>query len=82
MENNARLRRNERIQIMYLILTALAVISIIFATVSLIKNAEMIKEDPINYAIEKNKYASCICYDEQGRSYNYAGGDVLWGKTK
>ncbi|MBW2969364.1 hypothetical protein KY314_04620 [Candidatus Woesearchaeota archaeon] len=72
MEDIKKLKEKElKLKMIFLVLLALAIITLIVAIGSLLKNAEEISTDPINYAIEKNKYSSCVCYDNVGRLYYY-----------
>lgn len=40
----------------------LAIALFIFAIVSLVKNIEEIRTDPIVYGMDKHEFSSCVCY--------------------
>jgi len=81
MEDIKKLKEKElKMKMLFLILLAFAIISLIVAIGVLIKNSNEIFTDPINYAIEKNKYSECVCYDNFGISYNY--GKPSYGSFK
>ena len=60
MENKDK--RNERIQIIFLVLLFLAILSLISAIVVLLKNKEMFQDDPLTFGIAKYGIDYCTCY--------------------
>ena len=69
--SNIKITRKEWIQIIFNILLAITIATLIFTTITLIKNAEEIRNDPIDYAIKHSNINSCTCYNNQGQIKNY-----------
>ncbi len=55
----------DKIQIAALILIAILIVVLIMAVVVLAKNANEIKSDPVQYAIDNGFYDSCSCSNEK-----------------
>ncbi len=68
-ENN--LGKKEWIQIIFNILLAITIGTLIFTTITLIRNAEEIKNDPIDYAIKNSNIERCTCFNSEGQIHNY-----------
>ncbi len=54
------------IQVLFLIFLAIAITAMISTTVILIKNKDIIKQDPLRYGMEVHGFESCQCLDYQG----------------
>ena len=54
----------DKIQIASLLLISIFIIVLIVAIVVLVKNADEIKNNPVQYAIDKDFYDSCLCSDK------------------
>ncbi len=54
----------DKIQIASLLLISIFIVVLIVAIVVLVKNADEIKSNPVQYAIDKDFYDSCSCYDK------------------
>lgn len=73
--HDTKMTRREKIHIGFLILLAVFIGTLFFAVVSLVKYAEEIRSDPVQYAISKGLLDSCICFKEGKGIVNY--GDSL-----
>ena len=73
--NDSKITRKEIIQIVFNILLALAIGALIFTTITIVKNAEEIKTDPIDYAIRNSNIESCVCFNSEGQTHNYGISD-------
>ncbi len=62
-----KITRQEKIQIGIIVTTLIVIVVMIVAIMTLIKYAEEIRNNPIDYAIKHTTIKSCSCYDEQGR---------------
>lgn len=85
--NDQEIKKPKRtiIHVVFLVLLAIAIFAIIFAVVTLLKNIEEIKIDPINYAINKTSLESCTCVDQSGQTVFFGGmqdGDKKWSSLK
>ena len=68
----------DKTQLIFLILILFALVIFTYTIVVLIKNIELIKQDPIQYGIEKNNFYSCVCYSDYGTIfYNLNQTDYL-----
>ncbi len=65
--SNTKITRQEKIQIGIIVTTLLVICVMIVAIVTLVKYAEEIRNNPIDYAIKNTEITSCTCYDEQNR---------------
>ena len=79
---NTKITRKEIIQIIFTILLAVAIAVLLFTIITLIKKAEEIKTDPIDYAIKNSNIESCFCINSEGqsKSYGVSEGENLLGK--
>lgn len=65
MENtNTKVNKglSEKLQISILILTVIAICLFIIAIVVLVNNIDEIKQNPIDYGIDKYEFDSCTCF--------------------
>ena len=69
--NDSKMNRSEKIQVVFLIMMGLTIGAILLATTSLIKYAEEIRQDPVDYAISKEVYNSCSCIAGGGRVVDF-----------
>ncbi len=77
MEHNDKITKGEKIQIIFIILIAIAIASFIVAIIIIVKNIEEIKSDPIEYGIKKKGIETCSCFHEDGYYINYPGGKIV-----
>lgn len=63
--------RSEKNQIYLLILIAVLICSLIVAIIVLVKNADEIRESPVEYAIKHTQLESCSCYTSEGFNVNF-----------
>ncbi len=65
MENvNTKISKgvSEKMQVAILVLTVLAICLFIIAIIVLVKNVDEIKQNPIDYGIDKYEFDSCTCF--------------------
>ena len=65
--HDKKVTRQEKIQITMMILTVIVICLMIFVIVTLIKNAEEIRQNPIDYAINNGNIERCVCYNDQNQ---------------
>lgn len=61
----------DKIQIASLILIAIFIVALIVAIVVLVKNADEIRSDPVQYAIDNDFYNSCSCSSDEVGFINF-----------
>ena len=66
MENHDAMTRREKIQLTMVACMVLCIILFVFTIVVLVNNIDAIKNNPIEYAIEKSNLNSCTCSIEGG----------------
>lgn len=64
---NEKVTRQEVIQITMIIVTIVVICLMIFAIVTLIRNAEEIRQNPVDYAVKNSNIEYCTCYNEEGQ---------------
>ena len=67
----------DKIQIAVLIIISVLIIVLIMAVVVLAKNAEEIKSDPVEYAINNGFYDSCSCTNSEVGIVNFIKEPVI-----
>ncbi len=65
------MNRQEKIQIALIVTTLIVICVMIIAIITLVKYADEIRNNPIDYAIKHTEIKSCICYDEQNREGHF-----------
>lgn len=60
----------EKTQIIFNILLFIAILSLIYTTVVITKNVNIIKTDALLFGMKAHNYSSCICYDKDGKTVN------------
>lgn len=63
--------REEKIQIAAIITTIIVVFVIIVAIIVLVRYAEEIKSNPIDYAIKNTDIVSCVCSNDAGQTARF-----------
>ncbi len=58
--------KKEMMQIVWMALLLVVIIILVWTTLTLIKNKEIIQKDPLRYGMEVHGFISCQCFDEQG----------------
>lgn len=66
MEEEKR-KKQEKIQIAFLVLLAIAICCLIVAIIIVVKNIEMFRENPIAFGIDKYEFDNCMC--QQGTTF-------------
>lgn len=62
-------RKSTIINIVFLILLAIAIILLFITITTVIKNKEMLMEQPIDYVMEKYDFTSCSCTNAEGQLF-------------
>ncbi len=57
----------------FLVLMVVAIVALLYATTTLIKNKDLIGQDPITYGMKAHGFISCQCFDETGTEWYSAG---------
>lgn len=68
---NIKITRQEIIQIGIIITTLIVICVMIVAIITLVKYAEEIRDNPIDYAIKTTDINSCTCYNNQGKTAHF-----------
>ena len=63
------LRNNTIRNSVFLFLLALAIIALLITVSTVVKNKEMLLEQPIDYIMDKYNFISCSCTDAEGKRY-------------
>ena len=66
-------KRKMIISILFLVMIAFAIIALMTATITLVKNKDIIQSDPLRYGMEVHGFVSCQCSDEEGRVWYSEG---------
>lgn len=56
--------------LIFLILITIFIVVMIFTIIILVKNIDLIKQDPLVYGMERMDYDSCDCIDSYGKVWN------------
>ena len=67
----------DKIQIAVLVLISVLIVVLIMAIVVLAKNAEEIRSDPVEYAIQNGFYDSCSCTNSKVGIVNFIKKPVI-----
>jgi hypothetical protein len=57
----------------YIILIFIFIVLLIFTIIYFVKNANLIKSDPLIYGMKKHNFTSCSCFDSKGNNYQSYG---------
>ena len=63
------LRNNTIKNAVFLFLLALSIIALLMTIGVVVKNKEMLMEQPIDYIMDKYNFVSCSCFDSEGEIY-------------
>ena len=55
---------------------------LVVTIVYFIKNANLIKSDPFNYAMKQHNFSICSCFDSSGNSYENKGDGFIFVDTR
>ncbi len=58
--------KEETYRAIMMVLMVIGIVLFLVAIISLAKNVNEIKTDPILYGMEKHKFSSCSCWSDQG----------------
>lgn len=53
----------------FLILLFVAILALFFAILTIVKNKEMLNQQPIDYVMEKYDFETCTCFDKTGKVF-------------
>ncbi len=61
------MKRNEKYQIVMLVLIAILLFCLIFSIIVLLRNLDEIKKNPVDYAIEEDRFGldRCTCFTDE-----------------
>ncbi len=77
------MKRQEKIQINFLVLIGIMIFTLIVAIMTLVKNIDELKLDPVEYAIKHTELNQCTCFDSIGALVSYPREqDVIQNWTK
>ena len=79
MENTDTKIKNglgEKLQVAILILLIVAICSFIIAIIVLVKNVDEIKQNPIDYGIDKYGFDSCTCFNGEFLFMDFYGSNL------
>ncbi len=62
-------RKKLIISIIFLVLILIATIALVNATMILIKNRDIIGQDPLRYGMDLHNFTSCQCLDVDGKDW-------------
>jgi len=57
----------------FLLLLVVAIVAMTIAVFTLLKNKDIIQQDPLRYGMDVHGFTSCQCFDEQGRDWQSEG---------
>lgn len=78
--NDTEIKPSGGRQIVFLILLAIAIGVLIFTSIVLVRNAEEIRSDPVQYAISNDFYDSCSCFKEGSGVRNFGEVVIRWNE--
>ena len=58
-----------KIDYIYLVLIFIFIVVLTFTIIYFVKNANLIKSDPLIYGMKKHNFTSCSCFDSNGNNY-------------
>ena len=67
---------------LYFILILIFLVLLMFTIVYFVKNANLIKSDPLIYGMKKHNFTSCSCFDSSGNNYQSSGEGFIFIDTK
>lgn len=76
MENtNTKINKglSEKLQIAILVLTVVFICLLIIAIIVLVRNVDEIKQNPIDYGIDKYEFDSCTCFSSDNSFKDFYG---------
>lgn len=65
------MEKREIIQLLFVIGLYLAIIVLLVSVIVLVKNINLLKQEPVEYAISKTELNFCRCYTEDGTQAVY-----------
>ena len=68
-DEHKSLRNRTIINSIFLVLMFLAIIGLFMAIITIIKNKEMLQEQPIDYVMDKHGFTSCSCVNTEGEVF-------------
>lgn len=65
------MNREEKLQMGILIAIFIFIAVLIVAIIVLVKNIDVIKNNPIDYGIDKSQLMSCTCFTQEGQRFYF-----------
>jgi len=65
--------KREMMEVIRMGLLLVVIIVLVWTTITLIKNKDIIQKDPLNYGMDVHGFISCQCYDNQGVEWYSSG---------
>lgn len=83
---SGNMKREEKIQLASMIALFIFIALLVFTIVLLVKNINLLKDNPIDYGIQNSNLEICSCSSKTGQLYVFGGdasktGDI-WDKEK
>jgi Cu/Zn superoxide dismutase len=63
------MEKQQLLQIIFNVLLLIAIITLIYTTMTLVKNKEIIQLDPLSYGMKIHNFTSCSCIDSDGKNW-------------
>ena len=70
-DEHRALRNKTIINSIFLILLFLAILGLFMAITTVVKNKEMLQEQPIDYVMDKYGFTSCSCANAEGEVFQF-----------
>lgn len=76
-DEHKRQRKRMIISVLFLIIITLAIVALANATITLVKNKDIIQSDPLRYGMEVHGFVSCQCFDDEGQDWYSEGSGFI-----
>lgn len=71
------MQRREFVEIIFVLLLAVAIAVMIFTTITLLKNKDLITKDPLSYGMRVHNFTSCSCIDRNNKGWDSKDGGFI-----
>ncbi len=69
IDEHKALRNRTNMNLLFLVLLFISVVLLFFAIGTVLKNKELVSQQPIDYVMDKYGFVSCSCTDELGEVF-------------
>ncbi len=76
-EEHKHKRKQLILSTLFLVLLGVAIIAMLLAVSTLLKNKDVIQQDPLRYGMDVHGFVSCQCFDEEGRDWQSEGAGFI-----